>query len=345
MEETNYLIVSMGDPMGIGWILLKKIIFNSSQYLKEKELQELSHLMVVGDLLKREENKIKKYFHIVKYPKQTAELLTLLKNKRNKKPLFLVLKTLDNYTLGQPTSAMALRSYIYFQKAMQLWLDMPVSSLITLPVSKELISRSGVSFVGHTEILENTFGSKAVMCMYHPTLSVIPLTHHIPISQVANEILHIDFEQVMNALDFFAALLRIKKGVALTGLNPHAGENGKIGNEEKFLAQKLRDLKDRNIKIVGPLSADGLFAPESRKNYSVILSTYHDQGLAPFKALFGTKGINITLNLPKLRVSPDHGPAYDKALAETGDVTSVLNSLRFAIRWGKKWKQTYSSIF
>lgn len=335
----------MGDPMGIGWILLKEIISNGSQYLKEKELQEMSHLVMIGDLLMLEESQVKKYFHVTKYPKQQTELLALLQNKKRKKPLFLFLKKIEHYTLGQSTSAMALRSYIYFQKAMKLWMDLPVASLITLPVSKEFISRSGVSFVGHTEILENTFGNKAVMCMYHPTLSVIPLTHHIPISQVANEILHIDFEQIMNALEFFAALLRIKKGVALTGLNPHAGENGKIGNEESFLSQKLRNLKNRQINIVGPLSADGLFAPESRKHYSVILSTYHDQGLAPFKALFGTKGINITLNLPKLRVSPDHGPAYDKAITNGGDVTSVLNSLRFAIRWGKKWTQIYSSIF
>lgn len=342
---TNYLIVSMGDPAGIGWSLLKKIIMRQSDYFRKTESEKIKDLIVVGDFFESEKNEVQKLFHVEKFPKEQEQIFAILQNKKRKKPLFLFLQQSKSYELGKPNAALALRSYLYFQKAMQLWLSLPVASLITLPVSKELIIRSGVDFSGHTEILQDTTGNKAVMCMYHPTLSVIPLTQHIPLSQVPTEILHVDFFALTNALQFFSALLGIKKSIAIAGLNPHAGENGKIGNEEKFLSKKIEKLKKKNFTVQGPLPADGLFSPSVRKDFSLIITNYHDQGLIPFKALFGTKGLNITLNLPRLRVSPDHGTAYDRAAQQSADETGVLNSLRFAMKWGKKWMQVYSSIF
>lgn len=345
-QSSPAVVVSMGDPCGVGWLLFKKILARKSTYLKTKEIPRLKDIVFVGDLFEQENSFVQKNFQVEKFPDSLQEAALLLQKRRSQKPLFLYLQKAKNYTAGKPNVALALRSYFYFQKSLQFWSYLPSASLITLPVSKDLIMRAGVDFNGHTQVLEQNVGQKAIMCMYHPSLSVIPLTQHIPLAQVSREILQTDFEPLRNSLLFFKEFFNVKKPMALTGLNPHAGENGKIGNEESFLTQKLMLLKESGLAVDGPLPADGAFLPHIRKNYSLIITTYHDQGLIPFKALWGAKGLNITLNLPKLRVSPDHGPAYDRAAGDKeSDAQSVLNSLRFAMAKGEKWTQVYSSIF
>jgi 4-hydroxythreonine-4-phosphate dehydrogenase len=218
------------------------------------------------------------------------------------------------------------------------------ASLVTLPVSKELICKSGKRFYGHTEELEKLFGKKTVMCMYHPDLSVIPLTHHIPLKSVPSKIKNIDWATIARSIRFFSLLTKFKKEIGMTGLNPHAGENGEIGDEEEFLKSAIKNMSETGLKINGPYPADGLFIEANRKKYSLVLAMYHDQALIPFKALYGTSGLNITLNLPFLRVSPDHGPAYDFAGKNSADIQSVYKSLVFAMDSGEKWIKLYSSL-
>ena len=216
------------------------------------------------------------------------------------------------------------------------------------------------------------------MCMHHPELSVIPLTNHIPLSSVPHVLQKTKFHALKNAIVFFYTLFQKtekpggltsnkslkNKKIAFTGLNPHAGENGKIGNEEEYLRQLISDLKseitnskskitkiqgiksshasNKMFSLEGPLPADGVFSASVRPNYSLIVTCYHDQALIPFKALYGASGINITLNLPLLRVSPDHGPAYDCAGKNNADMESVIQSLKFAFQYADKWRTIWT---
>lgn len=236
------------------------------------------------------------------------------------------------------------RSYDYFLKAVSLVQNLKNASLITLPVSKENIIRSGHEFYGHTEELERLFEKKTIMCMYHPELSIIPLTNHIPLKNVPAALQKTDGDALGRAVMFLHKLTGFDKKIAMTGLNPHAGEHGKIGDEEGFLTRLIEGLQKFGLRIDGPVPADGLFMPANRRRYSLIIATYHDQALIPFKALYGTSGLNITLNLPVLRVSPAHGTAYEIAGKSEADIQSVYNSLIFAMQTGEKWIKQYSYL-
>lgn len=331
--SANPIFVSQGDVAGIGWELLLNII-------SKKKISPAieKNIVVVGDFFSVDK-KYKKLFNIIDWSDNLN-----LQNYRGKKPRFIVLRHGNNYTAGKPSAALALRSYTAFQKTIRLWEKTERASLVTLPVSKEYISKAGIPFQGHTEVLEQTQKTKTLMCMYHSKLSVILLTNHIPLAKVPKKIPLINAHELAKPLQFFHSLFNIKKPMALCGLNPHAGENGAIGTEERHLKKLKKDLEANGVSIQGPLPADGLFSPHTRANYSGILANYHDQGLAPFKALFGLKGLNITLGLPRLRVSPDHGTAYDIAGKSIADDVGVEKAILFAEKWSSKWAQAYSSL-
>ena len=344
------VIITLGDPAGVGWQILKKILHSPSKYFNSKVQKKISSLIVVGDIIKEEEKTMHELFHVI-HPNQDISLIDfreiLKKNKdqntssSNNKPIFLAFRRIEAH-FGRPTLDTARRSYRYITEAISLWHAIPDSSLVTLPVSKEQIIRSGSKFVGHTEELGQSYAKDTFMCMYHPTLSVIPLTGHIPLKKVPSGVKKLNFKALANAIDFFLSFFQPIRPIAMLALNPHAGEGGKIGKEEFFLKKKLNELKKSRIRIEGLFPADGFFNPLIRKRFSLAIACYHDQGLIAFKALFGLEGINITLNLPKLRVSPDHGPAFSLANSNNVDIRSVQNSLLFCFKWGKRWIKHFS---
>jgi 4-hydroxythreonine-4-phosphate dehydrogenase len=339
-DTGSAIIISQGDAAGVAWPLLLNLLEKKTGLLPE-ERKKLSDVIVVGEIFANQEKKISQIFEIIKSENRETDFS--LPQKR-KKPLFIATGSGMKYEPGVPSAPLALKAHLSFQKALKLWQKLPSASLVTLPVSKEYIMKAGINFTGHTEVLAASSDKKVFMCMYHPRLSVIPLTNHIPLAQVSRRILETDFTALSEALHFYRNLFKSKKKTALAGLNPHAGENGKIGNEESFLKQKLEELSKKGLEIEGPFGADGLFSPKVRNAYDLIITNYHDQGLIPFKALYGLAGLNITLNLPKLRVSPDHGTAYTAAAKGEGDVTGILTALKFAIKWGKKWTEQYSTL-
>ncbi len=340
--QKHLIFVTQGDPAGIGWQLLFKIIRNPSKYLNLSERKNLSQLVVVGDNIIEESLMLKKFFEVLPFPDpdEREDKIFKLLNQNFSKPIFLKCKDL-NHCLGRPSKKTGYRSHEYIKRTVKLWKIFPHSALLTLPVSKEWILKSGVFFTGHTELLQEAFLCKTFMCMYHPSLSVIPLTNHIPLVEVAYKIKKVDYSLLKKGMKFYANLFNVKKPMAFIGLNPHAGEGGKIGKEEFFLKKKLSFLQ-KDLNVHGILSPDAAFTSELRKKYSMMIACYHDQGLIPFKALYGMEGINITLNLPKLRVSPDHGPAYSLSGIKDANIKSIQNSIRFAIKWSKKWIKHYS---
>ncbi|MFN3195992.1 MAG: 4-hydroxythreonine-4-phosphate dehydrogenase PdxA [Chlorobiota bacterium] len=204
--------------------------------------------------------------------------------------------------------------------------------LLTLPINKKSISLSGFKFPGHTEMLGDSFGSDPLMILFSSTVRVALVTVHEPISKVSNLISEKLIEQKYAS---FELSLRkdfgIKKPkIAILGLNPHAGEEGNIGSEEKLkinpLISQLND-KYRHSEAFGTFPADGFFGFGDYANYDGILAMYHDQGLIPLKLLANGGGVNFTANLDIVRVSPDHGTGFNIAGRGMASEESTLEAI------------------
>ena len=190
-----------------------------------------------------------------------------------------------------------------------------VDALCTAPVSKEQISRSGVRFRGHTELLGESFGCEVLMMMDGPRVRVALATNHLPIAEVPGAL---DQARLVSQLQLLSRSLRPVVGrnprIAVCGLNPHAGEGGMLGREEvEIIAPAIARARAEGVDCTGPLAADGLFAKAGRMPFEATLAMFHDQGLVAAKALDFERTVNVTLGLPVPRTSPDHGVAYSVA--------------------------------
>ena len=209
--------------------------------------------------------------------------------------------------------------------------------LLTGPVNKGVINESGIEFTGHTEFLAKlTESSKTVMLLATDQLKVALATTHIPLTEVSKNITQESLTQVISIIHNNFIYLGIKKPkILVCGLNPHAGENGYIGDEEKTtISPVIKELNKVGYDLIGPVPADTAFTHESLKNVDVVLAMYHDQGLPVLKAQGFKKAANITLGLPFFRTSVDHGTAIE--LAGTGNIS--LGSFNTALSYFKTLK-------
>lgn len=210
-----------------------------------------------------------------------------------------------------------------------------LDALVTAPIDKSTIHSEEFPFKGHTEFLAGFFNVKNhLMLLTSDTLRVGLVTEHVPISQVASLITRERVEAKFKALE--SSLKKDfginKPRIAILGLNPHAGDNGLIGEEdEKILKPLINDLKNQGKIVYGPLPADGFFAAGGYLKYDGILAMYHDQGLAPFKSIAFDSGVNFTAGLPVVRTSPDHGTAYAIAGKNQADERSMRQAIYSAI--------------
>jgi 4-hydroxythreonine-4-phosphate dehydrogenase len=209
-------------------------------------------------------------------------------------------------------------------------------AMVTAPIHKAVLAQAGFAHPGHTEYLgELTGARRPVMMLASDTLRVVPLTIHMPIAQVpaavTKQLLFDTGEIVLTALRREFGILNPRLAVA--GLNPHAGENGVLGDEEiHVIAPAVAALKARGFAVTGPLSADTLFHDQARAGYDAALCMYHDQALIPIKTLSFRDGVNVTLGLPIVRTSPDHGTALDIAGKGMADPRSMIAAIRMAAR-------------
>jgi len=235
---------------------------------------------------------------------------------------------------GKVNKASGVYSFASFLKAVELVKTMDVDGVMTLPIHKKAWELTGVTFKGHTDALREFFFAPAIMMLGCPKMYVALYTEHIPLAQVANEVK--DVEKLSNFLiDFYDSIeenLKENETIGLLGLNPHAGDDGVLGDEEKYIV-KARETAHKKIKrevFTLPLVPDVAFTPNSRKNYRYFVAMYHDQGLAPLKALYFDEGINISLNLPIIRTSVDHGTAFDIAYQNIKlNNLSYLNAINY----------------
>jgi len=221
-------------------------------------------------------------------------------------------------------------SYDSFMKAIQLCETKEADAVVTMPIHKEAWSKAGVNYKGHTDLLRAYFGEDAIMMLGCEKMFVALYTEHIPLKHVASKI-------KLNLLEtFFTDLDKSlpKTKIAVLGLNPHAGDNGVLGDEERIIEQAIKSV---NAKIgyeryEGCLVPDVAFTPDARKNYKYYVAMYHDQGLTPLKALYFDESINVSLNLPIIRTSVDHGTAFDIAYKGKANIQSYINAIKYAIK-------------
>ncbi len=222
-----------------------------------------------------------------------------------------------------------------------------VDGLVTAPVNKKSMHSEQTPFVGHTQYLADLAGNPPhAMLFCCNDLRVALATGHIPLFQLVN---HLTTQLLVQKLEIIHQALVRDWGIdqprlAVLGVNPHAGEEGLLGSEEQnLIAPALAEARSKRIIVFGPYSADGFFAAGHYRRFDAVLAMYHDQGLIPFKTLCFENGVNVTIGLPFVRTSPDHGVAYDLAGKNVADTTSFRNAIFLAIdlvRNRRRWAQT-----
>jgi len=213
--------------------------------------------------------------------------------------------------------------------------DKKIDVLVTAPINKHTIQGKDFQFNGHTEYLADKFGvSNYLMFLVSDSLRVAVVSGHVPMKEVAAAL---SIDKICSKLKIMQASLKRDFGlrkprIAVLGLNPHAGDSGLIGSEEKdIIIPAIKKSFDEGIFVYGPYSADGFFGSGSYKKFDATLAMYHDQGLVPFKTISFSTGVNYTAGLPFIRTSPDHGTAYDIAGKGTANEDSLRDAIYSAI--------------
>jgi len=214
------------------------------------------------------------------------------------------------------------------------------SAVVTNPIAKSVLYRAGFRHPGHTEYLAELAATgghipQPVMMLWSPALVVVPVTIHLPlrdaIAQLSSDLIVTTARIVVAALKARFGL--VSPRLAISGLNPHAGEDGSLGTEDRsIVAPAIEILRGEGIEVRGPLPADTMFHDAARRTYDCAICMYHDQALIPIKTLDFDGAVNVTLGLPFIRTSPDHGTAFDIAGTGTADPSSLIAALRLAAR-------------
>jgi 4-hydroxythreonine-4-phosphate dehydrogenase len=226
-------------------------------------------------------------------------------------------------------SKSGLYSYNSFVDGIQLCQTRKADGIITMPIHKEAWMLAGLEYKGHTDLLRKHFKKDAIMMLGCPQMYVALYTEHIPLCEVPNQI------KKGKLLQFFQDLHASigDQKVAVLGLNPHAGDHGVLGDEEREIESAIDAINAKLKKelFVGAIVPDVAFTPAFRKNFHYFVAMYHDQGLAPLKALYFDESVNISLNLPIIRTSVDHGTAFDIAYQNKAKTLSYINAVKSAL--------------
>ncbi|WP_185870460.1 4-hydroxythreonine-4-phosphate dehydrogenase PdxA [Blattabacterium cuenoti] len=229
------------------------------------------------------------------------------------------------------------------QKAAKALKEEKIDVLVTSPVNKNCMNVKGFSFFGHTEYLQNILEGESLMIMIHDTLKIALVTNHLPLKNVSYEL---TLKKIIKSIKILHQSLIVdfaieKPKIAVLGCNPHSGENGLIGDEEKTKIKPAVDyfFQKKKLLVFGPYSPDGFFGNHSFRNFDAVLAMYHDQGLIPFKTLTFNEGVNFTAGLSQIRTSPDHGVAYDIAKKGIANENSFEEAIFSAIKIFKNRKE------
>lgn len=321
----------MGDAAGVGPEIIDKA-------LAKEEFYNIARPIVIGDAsviedalkvakVKVDINSVKDISE-AKYEHGTIEVIDL-KNIE-----------LSELKMGQVQAMAGKASVKYVEKAVEMALENKIDAIVTAPLNKEAMNLAGYDYAGHTEILAHLTKTKDyAMMLVAGQLRVIHVTTHVSMRDACELIKK---ERVLTTIRLTDEVTK-KMGVeapkiAVSGFNPHAGESGLFGNEEiEEITPAIESAKKNNMNVIGPMPPDTVFLRASRGEYDAVVAMYHDQGHIPVKMLGFESGINVTIGLPIIRTSVDHGTAYRRAGLRlgTGDPTSLEEAMKLAVQMAK----------
>lgn len=333
MKSLAPLALTMGDPSGIGldltisaWKMRDRLSLPEFLFIGDKDAL-LSRAKLLGhdiDVINCDPNQVSTHFN------QAI-------------PCFDIPCAKD-VAVGIPTKDNAQAIIASIEKAVELTNSGATSGVVTNPISKAVLYDAGFKHPGHTEFLAELAKTPngeiplPVMMLAGPELRAIPVTIHIPLMHVMD---HLTTDLIIKTSEITHRDLKHRFGItnpklAISGLNPHAGEDGALGHEDaEIIVPAVEALKAKGIDVIGPLPADTMFHEDARKNYDVAICMYHDQALIPAKALGFHDAVNATLGLPFIRTSPDHGTAFSIAGKNIARYDSLVAALKMADEMSK----------
>ena len=314
------LILTVGEPAGIGPDLCVQIA--------QKELP--CKLIVIAD-----KNLLQERARMMQLPLKLLSYYSDTAGNHEPGSLQILHVPLDKPSIpGAPDSTNSRYVLKILERAVEGCCSGEFDAVVTAPVDKGVINDAGIAFTGHTEYLSQLTNSQVVMMLVGGGMRVTLATTHLPLKDVAKAITPKKLEQKLRLInhDLITNFLIASPRIVVAGLNPHAGESGHLGSEEiEIIVPVLNKLRSEGINLIGPLPADTLFNHLYLKNYDCIFAMYLDQGLPVLKhASFG-KGVNVTLGLPIIRTSVDHGTALDLAATGQADSGSLLAAIEMAV--------------
>jgi 4-hydroxythreonine-4-phosphate dehydrogenase len=308
------IAITMGDPAGIGPELCLRL-------LADKRVRGICVPMIYGDL--------GVLTPLAKLLNWSSPPTTDVLDFRTEPPE-------DAFEPGEVSAACGAAAYRYFTAAIDDALAGRVDAIVTCPINKESLHAAGFPFPGHTEILASrTSAERSCMMLTSPEITCSLVTVHVGYREVPALL---TTERILETIELTAAAMERIRGkkprLLVCGLNPHAGEHGLFGDreEERIITPAIEAARTKGMDVGGPLPPDTAFLPKYRKSTDAYVCMYHDQGLIPLKALAFEEAVNVTLGLPIIRTSVDHGTAFDIAWQGKADVSSLINAVELAAK-------------
>jgi 4-phospho-D-threonate 3-dehydrogenase / 4-phospho-D-erythronate 3-dehydrogenase len=333
MNQLPILGITIGDPAGIGPEITLKA-------LQEKELYEISRPLVIGSrkVLERTAEQMGQAvsLHTVQHPEEglytygTVDVLDV-----------------DNVDvtalqMGVVQAECGKASFEYIKQATEMALRQEIDAIVTAPINKEALKAGNVPYIGHTEMLADLTKAEREMTMFSiENVKIFFLTRHVSLAEACRKINDADFvlRGIRQAYEALRTLVETKPKLAVAGLNPHSGEGGLLGMEEIVaIRPAVERAREEGMDVIGPIPADSVFHFARKGQYDAVLSLYHDQGHIAAKMIDFEKTVSVTLGLPILRTSVDHGTAFDIAGKNLASPVSMIEALRTGAEYAVKYK-------
>lgn len=329
-KNTSIIGITMGDPSGIGPEIILKAF--------EKSVVKGQKIIVIGD------------YAIMQAAYDLLSISSFKLNRIYKMPdcqfdqgiLNVVdLQSIDmkNFCPGKVQAMSGNAAFEALKKAVGLANNKEIDAVVTAPLNKEALHAGGHKYPGHTEILALlTDTSDYAMLLHDKKLSVIHVSTHVSLMEAIKGLKQARIEKVIQlANDIMEKLCNRKPEIAVAGINPHAGENGLFGNEEiSTIIPAVKAMREKGINVAGPFPPDTVFLNTFKGKYDIVVAMYHDQGHIPLKLLGFNSGVNVTVGLPFVRTSVDHGTAFEIAWQGKANENSMVEAIKLALKLTKK---------
>ncbi|KAF0134586.1 MAG: 4-hydroxythreonine-4-phosphate dehydrogenase [Candidatus Saganbacteria bacterium] len=320
--------LTMGDPAGIGSEVCVKA-------LADPQISHIANCLIIG-----ETNSIKYALKISKLPEIKINPIKKVSDAKFISGTIDVidLENIKKVKMGRLSSACGKASIEYVEKAIDLAIEKKIDAIVTAPINKEAIQKAGFKYQGHTEILAERTKTKDFGMMFVADKFWLMLaTTHIALKDVSQAL---DKKKILEKIKLaHKTMLKIrgkKPKIAVAGINPHAGEGGIFGREEiKFIEPAVEEAKKLGIDVKGPISPDAVFNLANSGKFDIVIAMYHDQGLIPLKLLSFNKSVNVTVGLPIIRTSVDHGTGFDIAGKGKASPDSMICAIKTAVKFAR----------